>query len=156
MSRAACALFSVALTIALTVVHHFYGAWRYDTPWRHHAAVVVLPVFVLLAVVFAVQRLRRGTATGRVALVVFSVVSALVAVGWIGLFEGGYAHFLKNALYFGGVAEPTFTALFPPPTYEVPDDAIFEVTGMAQLFCGILTAYCVLLYWGAERSNGRS
>jgi FtsH-binding integral membrane protein len=153
MSRAAYALFSVALTIALTVVHHLYGAWRYATPWRHHVAIVVLPVFALLLVAFAVQRLRPGSNAGRAALVVFAAIGGLVAVGWIGLFEGGYAHLVKNALYFAGMDGATFAALFPPPTYEVPDDAIFETTGVAQLLCGLVTASCLRRYWIAERTR---
>ena len=51
----------------------------------------------------------------------------------IGLYEGGYNHVLKNVLYFGGASPELLAALFPPPAYELPDSALFEVSGIAQL-----------------------
>jgi hypothetical protein len=32
--------------------------------------------------------------------------------------------------------------LFPPPTYEMPDDVFFEVRGVLQLFAALPVIYC--------------
>jgi hypothetical protein len=58
----------------------------------------------------------------------------------LGLFEGGYNHVLKDVLYFGGASPATMTRLSPPPTYEVPNHAFFESTGVLQLIGGAVTA----------------
>jgi hypothetical protein len=50
----------------------------------------------------------------------------------IGLFEGGYNHVLKNVLYFGGATRDLLQALFPAPTYELPNNLLFELSGIAQ------------------------
>lgn len=147
MRSSSGALLSVAATIALTVVHHLYGAWRYDTPWRHHVAIIVLPIFALLLVAYVVQRLKPRTHLGAVALWLFVVGGGAVAVLWIGLFEGGYAHLVKNVAYFAGVSDATFARFFPAPTFEVPDDAVFEITGIAQLALGLSAAWYLRRYW---------
>lgn len=133
--------------MALTVVHHLYGAWRYATPWRHHVALIVLPIFAVFFVLYAVERLRRQTREGEIARRAFCIVSAVVAVCWIGLFEGAYGHLVKNVVYAAGVSEATFARYFPPPAYEVPDDLLFEGTGIAQVVLGLLAGYCLLRYW---------
>lgn len=73
----------------------------------------------------------------RAARWLFNVVTALVPVGAIGIFEGGYNHLVKNVLFFGGVPPATFEQLFPPPVYEVPGDPWFEVTGVLQFALGL-------------------
>jgi hypothetical protein len=40
---------------------------------------------------------------------------------------------LKNALYFGGAPLSLMTQMFPPPAYELPSNAFFEITGMLQV-----------------------
>lgn len=70
---------------------------------------------------------------GRVALAVFALGAALHVVLAIGVFEGLYNHVIKNLLFFGGLPLDLHHRLFPPPTYEVPNDVIFEVTGILQV-----------------------
>ncbi|MGO4834991.1 hypothetical protein AB4144_22310, partial [Rhizobiaceae sp. 2RAB30] len=48
-----------------------------------------------------------------------------------------YNHVLKNVVYFGFGADSA-QAFFPPPTYEMPDDLVFELTGIVQFPLSIL------------------
>jgi hypothetical protein len=50
----------------------------------------------------------------------------------IGMFEGVYNHLLKDVLFFSGIEMETLLALFPPPTYEMPNNFFFEFTGVLQ------------------------
>jgi hypothetical protein len=54
------------------------------------------------------------------------------SIGLIGAYEGIYNHILKNILYYGGAEPHVLSALFPPPKYEMPNDAGFEITGVLQ------------------------
>ncbi len=131
-----------ALTVLiLTSVHHVYGAYRYQTPWRLHAAAVSAVVAaVIVACLFTIRR-RRDDTRAYVAFWVLVVVTALVPVLAIGVFEGGYNHVLKNVLYFAGAPRGLMTALFPPPLYEMPDDLFFEATGVMQVIPGFATGW---------------
>lgn len=68
-------------------------------------------------------------------------------VAWIGVFEGGYNHLLKNALYFGGLSRDAFARLFPAPTYAPPSDWLFELTGVLQFPLGVLAGAHALAWW---------
>ena len=116
--------------LILTTVHHVYGAYIYDTPWRNHVAHVAgLGAAALLGACVVFKR-RAGTPVGEVALGILVLVTLVLPVIGIGLFEGGYNHALKNALYFAGTSPATMRRFFPPPTYELPSDVFFEVTGV--------------------------
>jgi hypothetical protein len=67
---------------------------------------------------------------------VFTAVVLVIPVAVIGLFEGAYNHALKNALYFAGASSTLMNLLFPPPTYELPNNALFEVSGVMQVGTG--------------------
>lgn len=125
-------LAGAATVLILTTVHHVYGAERFQTPWRYHAAFVAIPALLVLVAARALCRRQPDSVPGRIAFGVFVLVSILVPIALIGLFEGGYNHVLKNILYFGGAAPENLTTLFPPPRYEMPSDLFFEVTGIAQ------------------------
>jgi len=130
--------------LLLTTVHHVYGAYIYDTPWRNHAAAVAALTAAALAASHRVLARRPGTTAGGVAFWAFAAVTLAVPVVLIGLFEGGYNHAVKDALYFAGASGGLMRRLFPPPTYEMPDDAFFEVTGVLQLALGIITGLRLL------------
>jgi hypothetical protein len=136
--------------LLLTGVHHAYGAYVYQTPWRYH--VLLLSVPTMLVILWSHRRLgqRPGDAGARLLLV---LVTLVVPVLGIGAFEGFYNHLLKDVLYFGGTSQALLNRLFPPPTYEMPNDAVFEITGVAQALLGATTAW--YLYRFAARS-GRS
>lgn len=44
----------------------------------------------------------------------------------------GYNHALKNVFFFSGVRETLLNQLFPSPKYVMPNDFIFEFTGVMQ------------------------
>ena len=130
--------------LLLTSVHHAYGAFAYNTPLRLHA--VFLSAFAAAAIIGSVVVAQRNAdeTVRDIAFWVFAAVVLVVPVALIGLFEGAYNHALKNALYFAGASSTLMNRLFPPPTYELPNDVFFEATGVMQAVLGSITAW--LLY----------
>ena len=116
--------FAVCLLI-LTAVHHAYGALVYHTPWRLHVTLIALP----LAIAILIGSQSRTEIWRKITGALIFIFPVLL----IGVFEGGYNHLLKNLVYFTAGAATT-QSLFPPPTYELPNDWLFEVTGVAQFF----------------------
>jgi hypothetical protein len=138
--------------LLLTTAHHLYGAYIYATPWRTHVAhVSVLAAATLIGSLVVLQR-RAGTAAGAVALWSILLVTLALPVVGIGLFEGGYNHVLKVALYYGHASPGLMARLFPPPAYELPNDALFEITGVLQLALGALAGRHLILL-ARERSR---
>jgi hypothetical protein len=124
------ALYIVAL-MTLTSIHHIYGALIYDTPWRLHVLMLSIPVIVIT--VLLRWRLEKNENQYRLALnVLFILITLVPSFGMIGVFEGLYNHVLKNILFFGGASRDTLQSMFPAPTYEMPNDFIFELTGVIQ------------------------
>lgn len=141
--------------LLLTSVHHAYGAYVYDTPWRLHVVFVAGLMAALLLGSFQISRRRSADLSGRVAFWTFAAVVLVMPVAAIGLFEGGFNHLLKDALYFAGASADVMQRLFPPPAYELPNDVFFEVTGVQQLVLGALTGYQLFRLVG-ERRRGRA
>ncbi len=126
-------------TLVLTAAHHVYGGLRYGTPWRlHGAAVALLLAAVLLAVQAAYRRDPDGRG-GRAAGWTLLGLATLVVLG-VGAFEGGYNHLVKDALFLAGAPRGLLVRMFPPPAYELPNDAVFEVSGVAQVIPGAIAA----------------
>ena len=141
MEAAKRATFGSIGICAVTTVHHVYGAYIYNTPWRLHAALISCLATALIAVC---RRLLRRHSNNRIDIVAswtFVMVTFLVPFLGFGLFEGAYNHALKIALYFAHTSPVLMARLFPPPTYEMPNDAFFEVTGVLQVIPGIVTGY---------------
>ena len=67
------------------------------------------------------------------------------------MFEGVYNHAIKLLLFFGGAAPETMHRLFPPPTYEMPSDVLFEVTGVLQFVAGLIAARATVALWRGRR-----
>ncbi len=136
------ALWWAISSIVLTTVHHVYGAFIYHTPWRDHAAIVALVAVLVSAAAFHIHRSPAiSKRAGKITFWIFVVVTLLIAVVGIGVFEGGYNHTLKNLLYFTTGDAALMQRLFPPPTYELPNDAFFEITGVLQFPLGLVTGW---------------
>ncbi len=123
------AVLAVLCVYIVTSAHHIYGAWLYETPWRTHIAYQgltwLLVSYLLLGLsYFWYPRLFRW---------LFVVIAGFFFVLAIGFYEGAYNHLLKNVLFFSGVAEECLLTMYPPPKYELPDDLLFEVTGILTL-----------------------
>ena len=70
---------------------------------------------------------------------IFFILSFFFFFGALGLYEGLYNHVLKNILYYGELPESILLQLYPPPRYEMPNDFIFEVTGILTFVIGALS-----------------
>jgi hypothetical protein len=113
----------------------------YQTPWRQHAAIVAVVTVLVSLASFRIHRSVASERAARIAFWIFVTLTLLIAVLAIGLFEGGYNHTLKNILYFTTHDAALMARLFPPPTYELPNDAFFEITGMLQFPLGLVTGW---------------
>jgi hypothetical protein len=122
--------YSTALMV-LTSIHHIYGAVIYHTPWRLHVLMLSIPVIILTIVLYRVLR-QKETINRSFVFWIFFLVTLVPSIGLIGLYEGVYNHMLKNVLFFGGVDRGTLLMLFPAPAYEMPNDLLFEITGVLQ------------------------
>jgi len=120
--------YSVVL-MALTSIHHVYGAIIYHTQWRLHVLLVSIPV---IAVTILLSRALQRGASAAFIFRTFFVVTLAPSFGFIGLYEGIYNHILKNILFFGEADTDMLMMLFPLPMYEMPNDAVFEITGILQ------------------------
>lgn len=135
------ALAAGAAVLALTVGHHVYGAIHYATPERYHAVVIAMAALGVILGGFALSRRWPGARVRRGGWWVFWGGSALVPVLLFGVVEGFYNHVLKVALYLGGLREESLRRLYPAPTYELPNDLIFELTGVLQVVPAVLAGY---------------
>jgi uncharacterized membrane protein len=132
-SRARSLLFAVLATLVLYGAHHAYGAVRYATPWRHHAAFVALAVAGVSYACFRAHLVAMNERVSRVAGWAFGILSLVMPVMAIGIFEGFYNHVVKDVVFFAGISAETFARMFPPPAYERPNDLVFEMTGVLQV-----------------------
>lgn len=106
---------------AITILHHVYGAYIYNSAPRFEIA-----VFFALALIPTVilHRFSKSHAWLRY------VYALLVGAFWvflIGLIEGGFNHVIKIAVWLTG-NDPSF--LYSPSEYQPPTDVFFEVTGI--------------------------
>lgn len=117
--------------MVLTSVHHVYGAYVYHTTWRLHVLFVSVPTIIII---LAFSRYFQKTDNFRRNIRYWFYWSyiLLIAVLSLGVFEGLYNHVLKNILFFCGANRSVLMMFFPSPTYEMPNDFFFELTGILQ------------------------
>jgi len=147
-------LLASAAILVLTVFHHFYAAAIFDTPWRRHVAIVVMPVLLAMIVLYALCRWRPSGLVGNASLWLLILVVALVPVAWLGFYHGGYTHLVKLILVFVRVPQATFERLCP--VCEVPGDLIYEVTGVMEFLLSIVAAYYLVNLWRESRGEQRA
>ena len=124
---------SVLAVYLITSAHHVYGAWLYATPWRNHIAYqgftwLLLSYLIMLIFLFWRKRFLMW---------VFNVFAGFFFIGAIGFYEGFYNHVLKNILYFSGLNVETLHRMYPPPKYLLPNDLLFEITGILTFGIGL-------------------
>ena len=131
---------SVTVAGIISSGHHVYGALLYETPWRLVVSLWI-PAFVVL--VLSSLFLFWKHADRAVAIISAWVVLLLGAVfqGGFTMFECVYSHVLKIVLFFGGASESVLNRLYPAPAYHLPDNLLFELTGVAQI-AGLWAAWC--------------
>ncbi len=71
------------------------------------------------------------------AMAAFVALALAICVLWLGLYEGGYNHVLKNLAVMAHLPAAVVTAMFPPSVYEPPGDWFFELSGVLQLPLGL-------------------
>jgi hypothetical protein len=74
----------------------------------------------------------------------------------IGAFEGVYNHVAKDALFLAGAPRTLLLRLFPPPTYEMPNDPWFEVSGVLQVIPAAFAGLASLRFVRALRAGRRN
>ena len=126
--------YSVSLMI-LTSIHHAYGAFIYHTPWRLHVLFLSIPSMIIL---LAVGRLYARSNNSKWLYGLYWLITLLIPILLIGVFEGLYNHVLKNTLFFSGLPTGMMHSFYPAGTYEMPDDLLFELTGVMQGIIAIL------------------
>ncbi len=144
---------AVLATLVLTSVHHVYGARRFDTPWRAHVAHIAAWAGVLFGLCLFIARVRAHRTTGRIAMTGFFVLAIAICVLWLGLYEGGYNHGMKNLAYAVHLPGGVFTALFPASLYEQPGDWFFECSGVLQLPLGLFAGRAAWRAYLASRGR---
>jgi ABC-type branched-subunit amino acid transport system permease subunit len=137
----------------LTIIHHVYGAIAFNTPWRHHAAFLGLSGIAATLLCMWVATRSRKSVLRQLATILLLALTLILAVGLIGIFEGGYNHAVKLGLFFVGAGLDTMNSLFPPPTYEMPSDVFFEVTGVLQLLAALVVAHASLALWRGDHES---
>lgn len=126
--------------LLLTAVHHIYGALLYNTPWRFHAVFVSIPIIGITALLnYLIQ--KRGSYKNSILFWLNWTVILVISIFLIGIFEGIYNHLVKDVLYYIGTDRQTLITLFPPPKYEMPNDFIFEFTGVMQAVVTFVLLY---------------
>lgn len=129
-------LFSV-LVYLITTFHHFYGAVVYDAPWRRGVATNGGIALIICVIFWELHRRYKI----RVCYLIYSLVSFIFFGLIIGLFEGLYNHIIKDILFFSGMPYESWKNFFPPPAYEIPDNFIFESTGILQFLLSAILFY---------------
>jgi len=139
-------LYSNAMLL-LTSLHHIYGAVIYQTPERYHILFLSIPVLAFNSYI----RLK-GNSIPKTLRLIHAGVTFLVPITLIGLFEGLYNHGLKNALYFLGTPTRTMLRMFPPPVYVMPNDFIFEFTGVLQAILALPLLYTFVRFFTPRKT----
>jgi hypothetical protein len=112
--------------------HHWYGAIVYDTPWRLVVSLWI-PAFVVVVVsALYLYYENADQVIGNVSLWVVLFAGVVFQTGFT-MFECVYSHVLKVALFYGGASPTLLERLFPAPAYHLPDNILFELTGILQL-----------------------
>lgn len=135
----------------LTACHHYYGAVVYGTPWRAHVVFGggIALLFCFLLSWFYRQTQRKWWLYG------YLILAAILFGGGIGLFEGLYNHVVKNLLYFAGMNKESWRRLFPAPVYEVPENFLFEATGILQFIVGAIQLYSLRKVYQISNNTAR-
>jgi hypothetical protein len=123
--------------MVLTVVHHAYGAVTYDEPFRLHVAIIAVPVIAILLISYSAYLKISNLMWRKTLLTIFLAVTCLFSIAAIGFYEGGYNHVVKNLLYFGGMPVDILNRMYPS-IYELPNNFVFELTGVMQFVSGFL------------------
>lgn len=128
------------LVMAMTSLHHIYGAIVYDTPYRLHIVFIAVPFAAVIVALLSFSASRRGAAASRIAAWIAGVSILVFAVAMIGVFEGGYNHTIKDFVYFVLGEDVARGLCGAQSTCQMPDSFLFEASGIAQFVLAIPAA----------------
>lgn len=131
--------------------HHVYGALLYDTPWRLIVSLWIPGFVLLVGLALFIYSRYMGQMVGQAAIWVVFLGGAVFQLGFT-IFECVYSHIVKNILFFGGVDQSTLLRLYPPPAYHLPDNLLFELTGIVQVI-GLWAAWLAWRVFRTRQSN---
>jgi hypothetical protein len=135
----------------LFIGHFAFGARIYDDPSRYHVVVPAIIAFAITAGLAALYASRGGW----LALWLLALAVAVPFVGVFGLYHGGFSHALKLLCFYGGMAPDRVESIFDSPDFAMPNDAVFEVSGLATLLvAGMITYLLVRVVHAARRPIG--
>jgi hypothetical protein len=80
-------------------------------------------------------------------------LAVAICVLWLGLYEGGYNHGIKNLAFVAHLPATVSNAVFPPSLYEPPADWFFEFSGVLQLPLGLFAGRAA---WRADAAFPRA
>ncbi len=133
---------SLGLTLqaALTIGHFAHGAHVYQDPSRYH---VVAPALIALAasLIAAAVYARRPSPAALAAVV---VVAGVPFVALFGVYHGGINHLAKLLAFAAGASPERLEELFDSPDFAVPNDVMFEATGVSTLIVGLAIAWMLV------------
>jgi hypothetical protein len=129
-------------TSAIMIAHALYGVHRYENSALYHLVPVSL-VWLVLAMVLAGVYVRRPGPVKRWLLVAFV---GLPYAGIFGVLHGAIGHTLKLVFFAAGMSPDRLAQVFDLGDFVVPDDAIFETTGVATFVAGLFVAYALLRF----------
>lgn len=116
--------------MALTSVHHIYGAVVYHTPSRLHVLFLSIPV--LIATLFLSRQLKNSNNGRDLIAKTHWIIILIFSILLIGIYEGIYNHVLKNIFFCAGGGGQVMETFFPGSIYVMPDNFFFELTGIGQ------------------------
>ena len=143
------ALFAYLLLAGLDTIHHLHVALGLGNPSGYHAvwtAVVLVPVAVILVVVHLRYKWRICF-WGFLAI----AWSATLMLGW---YHGGWDHLIKILAFVRLEVESTdIKLLFPADNWHL---WFYEISGVAEFFLGVVTAYTLSKFIRARRDPAAS
>jgi hypothetical protein len=128
--------------LGLTSLHHAYGAFVYDSPWRLEVVAISAAAAAIILALSVIAHRQSGARMGRIAFWANVLVILAFPIVTIGFVEGGYNHVLKNIVFLMHNA-PLYAAMFPAGMYEEPGDLFFELTGVLQLPVAVAALWCL-------------
>lgn len=130
------------ILMGITSIHHIYGAFVYNTPWRLHVLAISIPVIIFSLIISRFLTTSQSN-LNRLLQWIFWLAVLIFSVVLIGAYEGVYNHAFKNLVHFTGVSDSLQRQLFPPPKYVMPNNLIFELTGIMQavIFVPLIKAF---------------
>jgi hypothetical protein len=136
---------SAIFILLLTSIHHAWGAAIYHTPWRLHIVFISVPVAIIIAALLYVSSNDRAWSTVARWAAILVILGFPIAM--IGFWEGGFNHLVKNIVFFAH-GEAAARTIFPSPMVEMPNDVVFEMTGVMQFGAALYALWTLrLLIW---------